>query len=117
MSEPLLTLFTNRTWTFAVPVQSVARILALLHDVVVHGTGNHHQRLVYQQHLLQGVHQILCFFARNLESLPPRPRQHSAAIGCTKNYQPIRVTVHSHCTESFEGLLQRCRRGRCCSEL
>ena len=55
MSEPLLTLLTHRTWTFAVPVQSVARILALLHDVVVHGAGNHHQRLVYQQHLLYAV--------------------------------------------------------------
>ena len=32
-------------------------------------------------------------------------------------YQPIGVTVHSHCVESFEGLLQRCRRGRGCSEL
>ena len=40
-----------------------------------------------------------------------------AVIGCTKNHQPIEVTVHSHCVESFEGLLQRCRRGRGCSEL
>ena len=56
-------------------------------------------------------------FPRILESLPPLPRQHSAAIGCAKNYQPIGVTVHSHCVESFEGLLQRCRRGRCCIEL
>ena len=52
-----------------------------------------------------------------LEILPPLPRQLSAAIGCTKNYQPIGVTVHSHCLKSFEGLLQRCRRGRGCSEL
>ena len=52
------------------------------------------------------------FFPRVLESLPPLPRQHSAAIGCTKNCQPIGVTVHSHCVESFKGLLQRCRRGR-----
>ena len=51
------------------------------------------------------------------ESLQPLPRQHSAAIGCTKNYQPIGVTVHLHCVESFEGLLQWCRRGRGCSEL
>ena len=28
-------------------------------------------------------------FPRILESLPPLPRQHSASIGCTKNYQPI----------------------------
>ena len=34
-----------------------------------------------------------------------------------KNYQPIGVTVHSHCVESFEGLLQRCRQGRGCNEL
>ena len=45
------------------------------------------------------------FFARILENLPPLPRQQSAAIGCTKNYQPIGVTVHSHCVENFEGLL------------
>ena len=49
----------------------------------------------------------IVFFTRILESLPPLPRQHSAAIGCTKNFQPIGVTVHSHCVESFEGLLQR----------
>ena len=59
----------------------------------------------------------MCFFPRILESLPPLPRQHSADIGCTKNYQPIGVTIHSHCVESFEGLLQLCRRGRGCSEL
>ena len=59
----------------------------------------------------------IVFCPRILEILPPLPRQLSAAIGCTKNYQPIGVTVHSHCVESFEGLLQRCRRGRGCSEL
>ena len=42
-------------------------------------------------------------FPRILESLPPLPRQHSAAIGCMKNYQPIGVTVHSYCVESFVG--------------
>ena len=57
------------------------------------------------------------FFSRIFESLPPLPRQHLAAIGCTKNYQPKGVTVHLHCVESFEGLLQRHRRGRGCSEL
>ena len=57
------------------------------------------------------------FFSRAFESLLPLHRQHSAAIGFTKYYQPIGVTVHSHCVESFEGLLQRCRRGRDCSEL
>ena len=57
------------------------------------------------------------FFPRVLESLPPFPRQHPAAFGCTKSYQPIGVTVHTHCIESFEGLLQRCWWGRGCSEL
>ena len=47
------------------------------------------------------------FFPRILESVPPLPRQHSAVIGCTKNDQPIGETVHSHCVESFEGLLAR----------
>ena len=28
--------------------------------------------------------------------------QRSVAIGCTKNYQPIEVTVHSHYVDSFE---------------
>ena len=46
----------------------------------------------------------IVFFPRILENLPPLPRQYSAAIGCTKNYQPIGVTVHSHCVENFEGL-------------
>ena len=45
---------------------------------------------------------IVVFFSRILESLSPLPRQHSAAIGCTKSYQPIGVTVHSNCVESFE---------------
>ena len=45
------------------------------------------------------------FFPRIHESLPPLPRQYSAAIGCTKNPQPIGVTVLSHCVECFEGLL------------
>ena len=54
----------------------------------------------------------IVFFPRILESLPPLPCQHSTASGCTKNYQPIiGVTVHLHCVESFDGLLQRCRRG------
>ena len=57
----------------------------------------------------------MVFFKRILESWPTLPRQHSIAIGCTKNYQQIRLTVHSHCVESFEDLLQRCRRGRGCS--
>ena len=43
------------------------------------------------------------FFPRIIESLPPLPRQHSAAIGCAKKYQPIGVTVHSHCVESLKG--------------
>ena len=49
----------------------------------------------------------MCFFPRIFESLSPLPRQYSAAIGCTKDYQPIGVTVQSYCTESFENLLQQ----------
>ena len=33
----------------------------------------------------------IMFFPRIFESLPPLPCQHSAVIGCTKNYQPIGV--------------------------
>ena len=39
-----------------------------------------------------------------------RKKSKLSAIGCTKNYQPIGMTVHLHSVESFEGLLQRCRR-------
>ena len=69
-------------------------------------------------HLLNySVHKILRFFPRKFNILPSLPRQHWAAIGCMKNYQPIGVTVHSHCVDGFEGLLKRCRRGRGCSKL
>ena len=57
------------------------------------------------------------FFARIFIILSPLPRKHWAAVGCTKIGQPIGATVHSHCVKSFEGFLQRCRRGRGCSEL
>ena len=60
---------------------------------------------------IQGVHWILCFFPRNLESLLPFPRHHSADIVCTKKCQPIRVTVHSQCVECLEGLLQQWSEG------
>ena len=52
--------------------------------------------------LYTGCSLNIVFFPRIFESLPPLPRQHhSAVIGCTKNYQPIGVTIHSHCVESF----------------
>ena len=59
----------------------------------------------------------IVFFPKIFNILRSLPRQHWAAIGCTKNYQPIGMTVHLHCVESFEGLLQRCRRGRGCNKL
>ena len=68
---------------------------------------------IFSEHHVQGVHWILCFFPRIFESVQPLPRQHSPAICCTKNDQPIGENVHSHCAESFEGLLQRCKRGNC----
>ena len=43
-----------------------------------------------------------CVFARIPKSLPTLRRHYSAAIGCTKNNEPIGVTVHSHCIESFK---------------
>ena len=62
-------------------------------------------------YLLSSTHRIprthtgcslnIVFFPRILESLLPLPLQHSAAIACTKNYQPIGVIVHSHCVESL----------------
>ena len=39
--------------------------------------------------------------------LRPLLRQHWAAIGYTKNGQPIEVTVHSHFFDYFESLFQR----------
>ena len=39
---------------------------------------------------MYGVFIKYCVFSpRILESLPPFPRQHTAAIGCTKNYNTI----------------------------
>ena len=79
----------------------------------------HVDKLLRHKHIIRttGCSYNIVFFQRILESSPPRPRQHSTAIGCTKIYQPLGVTVHSHCVESFEGLLQRCRQGRGCREL
>ena len=51
-----------------------------------------------------------------LSVLPP-PRKDLAAIGCSEIGRPIGVTVHSHCVDSFKGLLQQCKRGRGCSGL
>ena len=56
----------------------------------------------------------IVFLFKNSRKFATTP---SPAIDCTKNYQPIGVTVHLHCVESFEGLLQRFRRGRGCGEL
>ena len=56
--------------------------------------------------LYTGCSLNIVFFPRILESLPPRPRQHLAAIGCTKNYQPIGVTVHLHCVELLRPLTE-----------
>ena len=37
----------------------------------------------------------IVFFFKNINILRPLPRKDRAAIGCTENGQPIRVTVHS----------------------
>ena len=58
-----------------------------------------------------------CVFSKNSRKFATIP---SPALGCYwlyKNYKPMDVTVHSHCDESFESLLQRYRRyRRYCSE-
>ena len=50
---------------------------------------------------------IVGFFSRMFNILRPLPLQHLAAIGCTENGQPIRVTVHSDqmsCSPTCRGL-------------
>ena len=56
----------------------------------------------------------IAFFSRISNILRILPRQHWAAIGCTENCQPIRVTVHSD-IRSDE--LLSCMQGMGCSEL
>ena len=68
-------------------------------------------------HAGTGCSSNIVFFSRIFESFPPLLRQRSVPNGCKENDQPIGATVHSLCVESIEGLLQRCRRGRGCSEL
>ena len=52
----------------------------------------------------------IVFFTRIFNILRPLPRQHCAAIGCTKNSQPIIVTVNSDELLSY-------MQGMDCSEL
>ena len=59
----------------------------------------------------------IVFFPKNCRKFATPPSSALCCYWLYKNCQPIGVTVHSHCVESFEGLLQRCRRGRGCSEL
>ena len=47
---------------------------------------------------VQGVHSILSF-SKNCQKFSTPLRQNLAAIGCTNNYLPKGVTVHSHCVE------------------
>ena len=69
------------------------------------------------QHLIQGVHYILCFSQEFSKVCHLSLASTRLLLVVQKNYQLIRITVHLHSVESFEGLLQRCRRGRACSEL
>ena len=66
-----------------------------------------HHRHLAKYPALQGVQDKLWGFQEFFIILPPLPRKHWAAIGCAEFGQPIGVTVHSHCVESFENLLQR----------
>ena len=48
------------------------------------------------------------FFPRIFIILPPLPRRHWSAIGCTEigqHGEPIEFTVHLCCVENFENLL------------
>ena len=53
---------------------------------------------------------IVFFFQSILESFQPLPHQDSAAIGCTKNYQPIGVTVHSLSEVGEGGVAVNCEK-------
>ena len=57
-----------------------------------------------------------CVFSKNSRKFATTP---SPALSCHWLYKklPANGTVHWHCVKSFEGLLQRCRRWRGCSEL
>ena len=56
-------------------------------------------RLILQIYMLymhvQGVQKFSFIYKICFSILPPLPRQHWAAYGCTVNGQPIRVTVHT----------------------
>ena len=58
---------------------------------------------------------IVFFFSRIFIILPPLPFKHWAAIGCTKNFQPIGVTAHSYWKVSYsdlgeEGVASNCEK-------
>ena len=47
------------------------------------------------------------FFSKNSGKFATSP---SAAIGCTENYQPIGVTVHSYCDVGEGGVAVNCEK-------
>jgi len=53
----------------------------------------------YYQQYFTGCSLNIVFFSKNFRKFAPLPRQHSAAIGCAQNYQPMEATVHSHSVE------------------
>ena len=55
-----------------------------------------------QKYYLFSVFIIYCVFFQEFSKVCHL--SFASTIGCTKNDQPIGVTVHSHCVESFEGL-------------
>ena len=72
----------------------------LEHPVTFKNQMSNHQP---HQPLDTGCSLIIVFFSLNTRKFASSPfRQHSAAIGCTKNYQPLGVTVHSYSVESLE---------------
>ena len=77
----------------------------LEHPVTFKNQMSNHQP---HQPLDTGCSLIIVFFSLNTRKFASSPlRQHSAAIGCTKNYQPLGVTVHSYSVESLEWIVEK----------
>ena len=67
---------------------------------------------------LQVVYKILCFFPKNSQKFATSP---SSPLGCywlqNKFSARVGVTVHSHCVESFEGLLNTLYLSKLCKHI
>ena len=64
---------------------------------------------------LQGVHEILCFF-QEFSKVCHLSLASTRLLIVVQKLAANRSDLHSHCVETFEGLLQRYRRGRGCTK-